>query len=114
MGSVYPFVLASRTIADSLKGTGSPYVESIDVTTPATVLAWKQSDGTFDILAAELEEGLSDAARTPFELQVTLPADWNKGRLSWSTRWTQVRGGADGILKVPLSQSTSELYHLHY
>ena len=113
MGSVYPFVLASRTIAESLRGTGSPYVESIDVTTPATVLAWKQSDGTYDILAAELEEGLSDAARTPFELHVTLPAAWKKGRLSWSTRWTRAQGSADGLLTVPLSQSTSELYLLH-
>ena len=112
MGSIYPFVLASRTIAESLKGTGSPYVDSIDGTTPATVLAWKQSDGTFDILAAELEEGLTDAARTPFELQVTLPAAWNKGRLSWSTRWTHAQGGVDGVLKVPLSQSDSELYLL--
>lgn len=112
MGSVYPFVLASRAIAESLKGTASPYVENIDVTTPATLLAWKQSDGTFNILAAELEEGLTDAARTPFELKVRLPSAWSKRRLSWSTRWTHAQGGADGVLEVPLSQSNSELYLL--
>jgi len=112
MGSVYPFVLAARTIADSLKGTGSPFIENIDATTPATVLAWKKSDGTFNVLAAELEEGLSDAARTPFELRVKLPAAWSNGRLSWSARWSRAQGGADDTLEIPLSQSKSELYLL--
>ena len=32
--------------------------------------------------------GLSDAARTPFELPITLPTAWKKGPLSWSTRWS--------------------------
>ena len=112
MGSVYPFVLTARTVADSLKGTGSPFIENIDATTPATVLAWRKSDGTFNVLAAELEEGLSDEARTPFEVRVKLPAAWSNGRLSWSTRWTRARGGADGNLDIPLSQSKSELYLL--
>lgn len=112
MGSVYPFVLAARTIAGLLKGTGSPYIEDIDATTPATVLAWRGSQGAFNVLSADLEEGLSDAARTPYVLRLQLPAAWSDGRLSWSTRWARTRGDAKNTLEVPLSQAQSELYVL--
>jgi hypothetical protein len=112
MGSVYPFVLAARTMAVLLKGTGSPRVDGIDSTTPATVLAWKRSDGAYDVLSADLEEGLSDAARTPYALRLELPVAWGEGRLAWSTHWARTQGSAKGILEVPLSQAQSELYTL--
>jgi hypothetical protein len=112
MGSVFPFVLAARTVADALKGTGSPFIDDIDVSTPATVLAWRTSDGTFSVLAADLEEGLSDAARTPYELNLQVPPLWGNGPLSWMTRWGHSSGEINQHLRIPLRQAQSELYHL--
>jgi hypothetical protein len=112
MGSVYPFVLAARTVADALKGSGSPFVEDVDPATPATVLAWKTSDGTYKILAADLEEGLSDAARTPFELRIKFPATWGRGQMHWSTLWSHGSGETANDLGVPLGQAQSELYSM--
>lgn len=112
MGSVYPFVLTARATASLLMKTGSPYVEGIDATTPATVLAWKGSNGTFNVMAADLEEGLSDSARTSYELRIKIPNGWNNGRMSWSTRWALARGDAKHTLDIPLDQAKSELYLL--
>jgi len=112
MGSVYPFVLAARTVSRALRGTGSPFIDDIDPATPATVLAWKTSDGAREILAADLEEGLSDAARTPYELKLELPSAWGDGHLHWSTRWSHEHGETGRELGVPLSQAGSELYSL--
>jgi hypothetical protein len=112
MGSVYPFVLAARTVAEALKGSGSPFVDDIDPATPATVLAWKTSDGTYRILAADLEEGLSDAARAPYGLKLELPSAWGRGRPYWSTRWGRGSGEATSDLAIPLGQAQSELYFL--
>jgi hypothetical protein len=111
MGSVYPFVLAARTVARALRGSMSPFVDDIDPATPATVLAWKTSDGSYKILAADLEEGLSDAARTPYELKLELPSAWG-GHLYWSTRWSHESGEANTDLGIPLGQAQSELYSL--
>jgi hypothetical protein len=75
------------------------------------VLAWKTSDGLYKILAADLEEGLSDAARTPYELKLELPSAWG-GHLYWTTRWGHESGEANTDLGIPLGQAQSELYSL--
>jgi hypothetical protein len=113
MGSVYPFVLAARTLGEALTGSGSPHVARAAGADPATLLAWKGNDGRYRLLAADLEEGLSDAARTPYAIDVELPTSWSKGgALSWSAHWRDRRGMAATALRLSLGQAESELYLL--
>lgn len=60
LGGVESYVLAARAINSFLSGN-SPWAQTIDPWEPMTVSAWHGANGTGDILAGHLEEGLNIA-----------------------------------------------------
>jgi len=111
MGGGYPFVLAARTVADALKGTGGRLIDNVDVSAPAKVLARRLSDGTYSVLAVDFVEGLSDAARTPCELNLRRLPLREKGRSSGPTWGAIHRGRADREPGIPQGLPQGELEH---
>ncbi len=113
LGSEYPYVLAARGIHRLLEGTGSPYLQHVPVDQPVAISAWKLNDGRYRILAANLEEGLSNSGDLRRQVTLSLPRTWNRhGKpLSWHEQWHPAPAISQGSsLDVHLEQAQSVLW----
>ena len=113
LGSEYPYVLAARGIHRLLEGTGSPCLRHVPVDQPVAISAWKQGNGRYRILAANLEEGLSNSGDLRRQVTLSLPRAWNRqGKpLSWKEQWHTNTAIAKGpALNINLEQAQSVLW----
>jgi len=74
------------------------------------VTAWRIKDGTVQLLAGNLEEGLRDDADMTRHATMVLPGLWKAAK--WTDAWTRMSLEADhGDLKIDLGQARSVLLH---
>lgn len=107
--SPYAFVLAARALSEQLARTDCPYVKEILPGQPVCLSAWVNADGGYSLLAANLEEGLSDSADMSRHITVTLPGSWSGRRVR--DVWGKIKpAAAGGELKIDLRQSASRLH----
>jgi len=81
LGSPVPWVLTARVLNSMAKSSGQPYVDKIEEYNPVYLAFWKKSDGSYCILAGNLEEGISHQADQSRKLVLHFPESWSKDQL---------------------------------
>jgi hypothetical protein len=84
-GSREPFVMAARVANKLLINSNSPYIDVIHPDNTMNICAWQLKDGTYSIMAADLEEGLDFAPDTITSNILVLPKSW--GNLNGNEVW---------------------------
>lgn len=77
-GSETPYVLVDRWLMHFLEGSGSPQIP-VEAGRPVTIGVWQLKDGSYRLLAGNLEEGLSFGADSVMKVPVTIPRAWGLG-----------------------------------
>ena len=95
IGSPYPYVIVARVLNEFLKGTNSPHVEEVDPAQAVNIGYWKLRDGSYRVLAGNLEEGLRHDADFSRHITVIFPSSWGRA-----------------ALPVHLGQAESKLYRI--
>ncbi len=91
LGSPVPFVLASRVLNAQLAAAGAIHVEEIDPDRPIHLLLWQMSDGSYDILVAQLEEGVASTTEGISRIKLFVP-DAESATDRWSEQELRVEG----------------------
>ena len=81
LGSPVPWVLTARVLNSMAKISGQPYVEKIEEYNPVYLAFWKKSDGSYRVLAGNLEEGISHKADQSRKLVLNFPEVWSKDKI---------------------------------
>jgi len=105
-----PYALAAGVLNQLLKAESDLHVSRIDLGQTLSIAAWQTRDGSFRILAGNLEEGLRDDADLSRHTRLAIPASWLKNGSAWKDAWTG-RGldAASGVLPLRLPQAGSVL-----
>lgn len=82
IGSPCAYVMVARVLKDFLQGTNSPHVEEIDTAQAVNVGYWKLRDGSYRMLAGNLEEGLRHDADFNRHVTVVFPSSWGQPPVS--------------------------------
>jgi hypothetical protein len=111
IGSPFPYVLAARALNHLLKDSGSFRVEEVEVGEAVNLAIWRRTDGTYRLLAGNLEEGLRHDSDFNRRVHVTFPSDWSRGG---EPRLTGVWNQEDGLrtaagVELRLGQAESRL-----
>jgi hypothetical protein len=103
-----PYALAAGVLNQLLKQQDSLHVEGIDLQQTMSIAAWRTKDGTFRILAGNLEEGLRNDADFSRHAKLALPHTWSNE--AWKDAWTG-RGYSlkNNLLVMDLNQAESVL-----
>lgn len=79
-GSVIPYVLVDSLFSQLLNGSKSPVAESIQPDQPMNIGAWQLADGSYRILAGNLEENLQFGVDKALHVELIIPSKWNLGK----------------------------------
>ena len=103
-----PYALAAGVIGDLLARNGSLHASQIDLKQTMNIAAWRTSDGSIHLMAANLEEGLRDDADMSRHITLELPRAWQAK--SWRDIWTGRALPSPGdMLPIALPQASSVL-----
>lgn len=113
MGSIYPFMLASRGLNHLLALNGA-LSSKIEPFKPLNIMAWQLNNGQINLMASHLEEGINHTADLTFEADLTLPGAWFNGKkIKAVNRWYPLDSFAIGNKwNVQMPQAKSALYQL--
>ncbi len=107
-GSAAPYALVAGALNGLLAKSGLLHAREIDLNQTMNITAWRGQDGTFRILAGNLEEGLRDDADMTRHATIVLPGSWKTAQWmdEWSRRSFETEGGR---LSISLDQAGSIL-----
>ena len=71
-------MLVARVLNDFLAGTACPHVREVDPAQAVSVGYWKLNDGSYRMLAGNLEEGLRHDADFSRRVTVVFPSSWRR------------------------------------
>ncbi|HUB61795.1 MAG TPA: NPCBM/NEW2 domain-containing protein, partial [Puia sp.] len=74
-GSEAPYVMVDKWLNRFLKGTACPQLP-VEAGRPVAIGIWQLKDGSYKILAGNLEEGLSFGTDSIMKLPVVIPRSW--------------------------------------
>lgn len=100
-GSAAPYALSAGAINAVLSGEGALHARQIDLLQTMNVAAWKTNDARIHLMFGNLEEGLRDDGDADRQVEVMLPADWQ--RPHWQSLWP------DGKFDQKSNQFTTRL-----
>jgi hypothetical protein len=95
IGSPCAYVMVARVLNDFLQGTNSPHVEEIDTARAVNVGYWKLRDGSYRMLAGNLEEGLRHDADFNRHVTVVFPSSWGAAADVGASRPSRVYASPD-------------------
>ena len=103
------YALAASALNVLLGKADKLHAAAIDLRQTMNVSAWRTKDGTIEIMAGNLEEGLRDDADLSRQARLVLPAAWRG--FAWSDFWSGQKWDADseGKLPIDLPQAGSAL-----
>ncbi len=81
-GSAIPYLMVDSILMSWLQNSSSPFAGRFSHDQPISIGAWQLSDGSYSILAGQLEEGLQFCEDRIPPLSLTLPQSWNLGKNS--------------------------------
>jgi hypothetical protein len=111
LGSPVPWVLTARVLNSLAKNSGQPYVEKIEEYNPASLSIWKRSDGSYRILAGNLEEGINHKADQSRKLILNFPESWSNNKIIQSDEiWHGGKQITNNKLYIFMDQEKSKLY----
>ncbi len=103
-----PYALAAGALSELLKANSALHAASIDVQQTMSISAWRNKDGSWRILAANLEEGLRHDADHSRQATLMIPPSWQT--TTWRDVWTgRTYPTQNGALRIELTQAASVL-----
>lgn len=114
MGSPVSYVLTARLINEVLKKSGFAYVDKIKQDQPVQLSMWQLKDGSFKIMAGNLEEGINHTANHTVNTTLNLPTQFVKSQSVevselWNTSKTII---GNKKLEINLTQAQTKLYKI--
>ena len=73
LGSPSPYVLTARLINLTTKNTGNIFTDNIGQYRPINLAVWQQNDGSYRVMAGNLEEGINHTADQSVQTTLNLP-----------------------------------------
>lgn len=114
IGSPVPWVLTARVLNLMLKNSGMVYTEKINLNSPVYFSAWQKADGSYQVLAGDLEEGINHTGYQPQEIFFVFPDKWSQNKIcSIAELWEKSRQvTGDHKISVMLDQGESRLFSI--
>ena len=112
LGSPVPYVLTARLINEAMKKNGLSYTDYIEPYHPLNLAMWQLNDGSYRIMAGNLEEGINHSADLSVQMILNIPGLNIK---SVSTGITEMWNGEKLIvgnnkLCISLTQAQTKLF----
>lgn len=114
MGSPVSYVLTVRLMNEVLKKSGFAYVDAIKQEQPVQLSMWQLKDGSFKIMAGNLEEGINHSANHTVNTTLNLPTQFVKSQsIEVSELWNQSKTIiGNKKLEINLTQAQTKLYKI--
>ncbi|WP_428232546.1 hypothetical protein [Flavobacterium sp.] len=114
MGSPVSYVLTARLMNEVMKKSGFVYVDEIKQDQPLQLSMWQLKDGSFKIMAGNLEEGINHTANHTVGTILNLPALFVKNQSVevaelWNKNKTII---GNKKLEINLTQAQTKLYKI--
>ena len=110
LGSPTPYVLTARLFNDVMRRNELICVDHIKQYSPVNYTYWQLNDGTFRVMAGNLEEGINHTANQSVQTILNLPGT-HSGPIEvielWNGRKTLI---GDKKLQINLGQAESKLF----
>jgi hypothetical protein len=99
---------------DVLKKSGFAYVDEIKQEQPVQLSIWQLKDGSFKIMAGNLEEGINHTANHTINTTLTLPSQFvKKQSVEVSELWNKSKTIiGNKKLEINLTQAQTKLYKI--
>ena len=114
MGSPVSYVLTARLMNEVLKKSGFAFVDAIKQEQPVQLSMWQLKDGSFKIMAGNLEEGINHTANHTVNTTLNLPTQFVKNQsVEVSELWNKSKiiiGNKK--LEINLTQAQTKLYKI--
>lgn len=112
LGSPTPFVLTARLINQAMKKNGIIYSDYIEQYHPLTISMWQLNNGSYRLMAGNLEEGINHTADKTVQTTVNLPISYLQSK---TTEILEIWNGEKFIvgnykLPVYLGQAQTKLF----
>jgi hypothetical protein len=113
--SAHPYFLAARIMHDFLRDSDCPTVRNVSEDSPIAISAWQLRDGSYRVLAGNLEEGL----RVPHDrdlsvhVRIDLPKRWlgNQSKLKYTEMWHGASAGeVRDSFRIDLEQAETAFF----
>jgi len=98
LGSPVPYVLTARLMNEMMKKSGLVYVDEIKQYQPINLTMWQLKDGSYKIMAGNLEEGINHTADHTVHTVLNLPRQSGQEK---STEVLESWNGAKTIIGSP-------------
>lgn len=109
-GSAAPYALVASALNSLLSKNDVLHAGGIDLDQTMNITSWRARDGSFRILAGNLEEGLRDDADMTRHSIIVLPDSWKA--TNWTDVWSHQDFDVEGDrLRINLDQAGSVLLH---
>jgi hypothetical protein len=115
LGSPTPYVITARLFNEIMKNNGLIYIDEIMQDQPVNLSAWQLQDGSYKIMAGNLEEGINHSADHSTHTVLNLPPQLTEERLSGiQEKWngTKIITG-NHKLNIDLEQGQTKLFILN-
>ncbi len=114
LGSPVPYVLTARLMNELMKKNGFVSVDEILQYQPVNLSIWQLQDGSYRIMAGNLEEGICHTADQSTHILITLPWQFSDSRVievieQWSGEKTII---GNKKISIDLDQAQTKLYIL--
>jgi hypothetical protein len=114
IGSCFPYVLVARVLNQLLEDSDCPRVDRVEVGQALNLACWRLADGTYRLLAGNLEEGLRHDADFSRRAGVVFPAGWYESQeLYLENLWNKSHPmQTKGNFQIELGQAESKLLRI--
>jgi hypothetical protein len=114
LGSPVPYVLTARLINEVMKNSGFAHVDEIEQNHPVNLEMWQLNDGSYKIMAGNMEEGINHTADQTVNTVVNLPAKLGKGQsIQVQEQWNRTKSiTANQKLRIHLDQGQTKLFFI--
>jgi len=112
LGSPVPYVLTARLVNKVMEKTGLAYVDKIHQYWPVNFSFWELNDGSINVMAGNLEEGINHTCERAVHVVLNFPQQLKQGK---SNQVTEVWGGEKTIqssrkIDIYLEQAQTKLF----
>lgn len=114
MGSPVSYVLTARLINETQKKSGFAYVQEIKQDQPVQLSMWQLKDGSFKIMAGNLEEGINHTVNHTVNTVLNLPSLFVKNQsIEVSELWSKSKTIiGNKKIDINLTQAQTKLYKI--
>jgi hypothetical protein len=112
LGSPTPYVITARLFNELMKNCSLLYVDEISQYQPVSLVVWQLKDGSYKIMAGNLEEGINHSADKSMHTTLNLPFQYvGNSPIEILEKWSGVKTiSGNKRLNVDLNQGQTKLF----